>query len=257
MNKLPISIGILAWRSGQTLVDTLETYVNNGLFDIVQDVTILFQEVSDQDHEIAQHFGIPFLGEQNNIGIGMGLLKLAQTCVQKNILLLEHDWKLIENKETTYKRLLDGVDLLDDNYDCVRYRHRKNPGFPHFSIQKYQGKELEYYDDYYKMKYPHLLDSIHWKEHPDKDFPEFIQKDGDHYISTSRVGNWTNNPCMYKKKFYVDITKPFINNGHIVSEGDIAVWWANQTYMVAHGEGLFFHQDRSKYGDNIQPIILK
>jgi len=26
MNKLPISIGILAWKSGQTLVDTLETY---------------------------------------------------------------------------------------------------------------------------------------------------------------------------------------------------------------------------------------
>ena len=57
MNKLPISIGILAWNSGQVLVDTLTTYYENGLFDMVNDVTILFQEVTPQDMEIARHFG--------------------------------------------------------------------------------------------------------------------------------------------------------------------------------------------------------
>ena len=29
MEKLPISIGILSWRSGQTLVNTLQTYFDN------------------------------------------------------------------------------------------------------------------------------------------------------------------------------------------------------------------------------------
>ena len=52
MEKLPISIGILSWHSGQVLVDTLTTYHNNGLFDMVNDVTILFQEFNEQDYQI-------------------------------------------------------------------------------------------------------------------------------------------------------------------------------------------------------------
>ena len=40
MEKLPISIGILSWKSGQTLVNTLTTYYNNELFNYVNDVTI-------------------------------------------------------------------------------------------------------------------------------------------------------------------------------------------------------------------------
>ena len=42
MNKLPISIGILSWHSGQTLVNTLESYYNNNLLDVVNDTTIIF-----------------------------------------------------------------------------------------------------------------------------------------------------------------------------------------------------------------------
>ena len=61
MEKLPISIGILSWHSGQVLVDTLTTYYENGLFDMVNDVTILFQEVTPQDMEIARHFGLDTL----------------------------------------------------------------------------------------------------------------------------------------------------------------------------------------------------
>jgi hypothetical protein len=69
-NKLPISIGILAWHSGQVLVDTLTTYYQNGLLDMVNDVTILFQEVTEEDVKIASHFGIDCIGLQTNIGIG-------------------------------------------------------------------------------------------------------------------------------------------------------------------------------------------
>ena len=64
MNKLPISIGILSWRSGQTLVDTLTTYYENGLFELIDNVYILFQEVSEEDRLIANHFEIPFIEKQ-------------------------------------------------------------------------------------------------------------------------------------------------------------------------------------------------
>ena len=245
MEKLPISIGILAWNSGQVLVDTLETYHKNGLFEMVNDTTILFQEFSQQDYEIAKHFGLDFIGETNNIGIGQGFIRLTENAQSDYVLVLEHDWNLIEDKETTYRRLLNSVNAIQLGLDVVRLRHRKEPGHPHFSF-RYQGRELEYYDDEIECTSPHLLDSLHWCE-PDIEFPEQIEKIGDMFYTTSRYGNWTNNPCLYKKEFYLNIVKPFAGEG-IGLEGNISKWWAQQNYGVAHGEGLFKHNDWKKYG---------
>ena len=88
MDKLPISIGILSWHSGQVLVDTLTTYHNNGLFDIVNDVTILFQESTMQDIEIARHFGLDFIALQSNIGIGKGFIRLTENAQSDYVLVL-------------------------------------------------------------------------------------------------------------------------------------------------------------------------
>ena len=49
--------------------------------------------------------------------------------------------------------------------------------------------------------------------------------------------NWTNNPCLYKKDFYLETVNQF--GSGIALEGNIGRWWVKQTNMVAHGEGLF------------------
>lgn len=245
MEKLPISIGILSWHSGQVLVDTLTTYHNNGLFDMVNDVTILFQEVTQQDVQIATHFGLDFIGLQKNIGIGQGFIKLTENAKSDYVLVLEHDWNLIEDTETTYTILSKSISALQTDLDVVRLRHRRNPGNPHFSF-RYRGKELTYYDDEIGCQSPHLLDSIHWCD-ADIEFPEYIKKSEDMFWTTSRYGNWTNNPCLYKKEFYLDTVKPFAGEG-IALEGNIGKWWAQQQFKVGHGEGLFMHNDWQKYG---------
>ena len=245
MKKLPISIGILAWNSGQVLVDTLTTYYNNGLLDMVNDVTILFQEVTPQDIQIATHFGIDCIGLQENIGIGKAFIRLTESAQSDNVLVLEHDWNLIENKETTYERLESGLELLGGSVDVVRYRHRQQPGNPHFSFRNI-GKELTYYDDEIECTSPHLLDSLHWLD-PKKEFPEYIGQFGEYFLTGSRYGNWTNNPCLYKKQFYLDVVSPHAGEG-IALEGNISKWWAQQEYKVGHGEGLFKHNDWQKYG---------
>lgn len=245
MEKLPISIGILSWHSGQVLVDTLITYHNNGLFDMVDDVTILFQEFCYQDYEIAKHFELDIIGMNSNIGIGKAFIKLTENAKNENVLVLEHDWNLIEDKETTYKRLKEGIDLLDNQYDAVRYRHRRNPGVPHFSF-RHKGNELNYYDDEIECTSPHLLDSLHWLD-PAKEFSDKIHRHGEWFVTTSRWGNWTNNPTMYKKDFYLETVRPFAGEGTAL-EGNISKWWAKQEFGVAHGEGLFMHNDWQKYG---------
>ena len=245
MNKLPISVGILAWNSGQVLVDTLTTYYNNGLFDMVNDTTILFQEASMQDIEIARHFGLDFFALQKNIGIGKAFKRLTQNSQSDYILILEHDWNLIEDRETTYNTLKRSYQAIEMGMDVVRLRHRKNPGHPLFSIQ-YKGRELTYYDDWHECQSPHLLDSIHWCD-ADIEFPEFIKKTEDMFWTTSRYGNWTNNPCLYKKQFYLDVIEPFMGEG-IDLERKIAYWWPRQDFKVGHNEGLFKHNDWQKYG---------
>ena len=245
MDKLPISIGILSWHSGQVLVDTLTTYYENGLFDMVNDVTILFQEVTPQDMEIARHFGLDFIGLEKNIGIGQAFIRLTENAKEDYILVLEHDWNLIEDRETTYDRLKRSISAIELGMDVVRLRHRKNPGNPHFSF-RHRGQELTYYDDEIGAQSPHLLDSLHWCE-PDIEFPEQIKKSEDMFHTTSRYGNWTNNPCLYKKQFYLDTVKPFAGDG-IALEGNIGKWWVQQNYKVGHNEGLFKHNDWQKYG---------
>jgi hypothetical protein len=245
MEKLPISIGFIAWNSGQVLVDTLTSCYQNGLFEMVNDVTILFQEVNEQDLTIANHFGLNFIGLNSNIGIGKAFLKLTKNAETENVLVLEHDWNLIESIDTTYDRLKSGIELLNNGYDVVKYRHRKNPGYPLFSI-RHKGNELNYYDEEIECTSPHLLDSVHWCE-PDVEFSEHIKKETDYFTTTSRYANWTNNPCMYKKEFYLDVVKPFAGEG-IALEGKISKWWAKQNYKVAHGEGLFKHNDWKKFG---------
>ncbi len=96
--KLDLSIGILSWKSHANLHNTLLSYRNFGLLDIVTDIKILFQEISHEDIKIANYFNIKYIGLENNIGIGQGFLKLCEHAENDNILLLENDWILIENK---------------------------------------------------------------------------------------------------------------------------------------------------------------
>jgi hypothetical protein len=246
--KLPISIGILAWHSNQTLIDTLFSYYQNGLFEIINDITILFQEVTDDDKQIADHFSLPYIGLNENIGIGKAFIQLAQNSQTDNILLLEHDWLLIEDKETTYNRLKSGLELINKEFHIVKYRHRQQPGYPLYSQKPYQGNELNHYDESIGLVSPHLLDSIHWLSNPDELFPDKIQKTGEYFTTTSRWGNWTNNPCLYKKDFYLQTVNGFINNQDLLLEPSISKWWAHQNFKVAQGEGLFKHNDLEKYG---------
>ena len=61
MEKLPISIGILSWKSGQTLVNTLNTYFQQEFLHQINDVCILFQEFSQEDSKCIEHFNIPYI----------------------------------------------------------------------------------------------------------------------------------------------------------------------------------------------------
>lgn len=244
MEKLPIGIGILSYKRHETLIPMLETLKKNKLFDIVAEVKIFFQQIDEEDIKIAKKYKLEFLGSDTNVGISEGFLRLANSMKSEFFLPLEHDWHLIENKETTQLRLKESIELLKENYKIVRLRHRQHPGYPHFSF-KYQDKEFEIYDEWHKCINPHLLDSIHWTD-PDIKFPKQIKKHKNYFVTTARWANWTNNPCLYKKKFYIKFVLKH-NSPGIKLEYEIAKNWIKNRFKIAHGEGLFEHKDENKY----------
>ncbi|WP_123945037.1 hypothetical protein [Chryseobacterium sp. G0186] len=244
MEKLPISICILSWKTGKTLKNTLKSYSRFGLLNMTEDIVILFQEVNEEDKKLADQYKIRYIGLQDNIGIGKGMKMLAENAVCENILFLEHDWELIEDQNTVFTRLAGGLKMLDNGFDVIRYRSRENPGYPLISI-RHKGNELDYYDDWHECTSPHLLESLHWLD-PAVQFPDKIQKQGEYFITTSRWANWTNNPYLVKKSFLLETIIPF--SGETASlERNIAAWWVKQTFRIAQGEGLFMHNDLTKY----------
>lgn len=244
MKSLPISICILSWNSGKTLPNTLHSYRKNGLFNLSDDITILFQEITDSDKKLAEKFGVKYIGLNENIGIGKGIIELAKNTIYPHFLFLEHDWELIENQETTFKRLQSGLNLLNNGFDVIRFRSRKNPGFPLYS-KIHQGNELNYYDDWHECTSPHLLESLHWLD-PAEEFPDKIQKQDEYFVTSSRWANWTNNPFLINKNFYLENIATFAGDG-LEFEKKIAYWWARQTFKIAQGEGLFKHNDLKKH----------
>lgn len=241
---MEISIGILAWKSGATLQKTLETCQKNGLLHLSDDVTIYFQEISEADKKLAEKYHVRYIGGAENVGIGKGFISLAEQAKYDNILLLEHDWNLIENPSVTKKRLLSGIDLLNIGFHVVKYRHRNRPGVPLYS-ETFKGRELDYLDEWHQCTSPHLLESVHWLD-PAEQFPDKIQKEGEYFITTSRWGNWSNNPSLFKKDFYIEVVKPLAGDRADL-ERKMALFWPKQNFKVAHGEGLFTHNDFIKF----------
>lgn len=251
MEKLPISIGILGWNSNNSsLPNTLFSYLRNEFFDVTDDITIFFQELKEEDKKLAKYFNLNYIGDSKNVGIAKAFNALVNNAKHENFLILEHDWYLQENAETVFKRIKSSIKLLDEGYDCIKMRSMTRPGFTDFSVIRYLDNPLEYFDEELQLPYPHLLDACHVYKDIHKMYPEMIEQiyDGDcmYYTSSSRYGNYTNNPCIYKTKFFKEILARFLGDTDSL-EGLISRWWAHQNYKVAHSEGLFTHFDVVKY----------
>jgi hypothetical protein len=235
MTKLNLSVGILTWDAHSTLQNTMESYKRSGLLDMVNDVCIFAQEGKEADYKIASDYGTDIIMSPTNVGIGSGLTTLAYAAETDNILLLENDWVIPSDYFLkVYEELKKGLGMLESNKaDVVKYRSRYLPGDPLYTLQ-FANREMD--------SPKHLFECIHWRQNPEQDFPEYISKDEKTglYYAKAKYANQTNNPCIYKKDFYIKNIAPFSGQGNDL-EGKIDGWWQEQDFTVAHGEGLFTH----------------
>jgi hypothetical protein len=251
MQKLPISIGILGWNTNNSsLPNTMFSYLRNRLFEVTDDITIFFQEIKEEDIKLANYFNIKYIGNSKNVGIANAFNELATNAKYENFLILEHDWYLQENAETTFDRIKSSINMVDNGYDCVKLRSMIRSGFPDFALIRYMDDPLNYFDEEMQLSHPHLLDTCHMHKDIHLLYPDKIKQvyDGNcmYYTSSSRYGNYTNNPCIYKTKFFKKILEKFAGEKDSL-EGLIAHWWPLQNFKIAHSQGLFTHFDIVKY----------
>lgn len=233
-----MTIAILSWGSHKTLLNTLTSYRNYELNDAQK--IIYFQEITDDDIQIAKDFGYEWIGSNENIGIGPAYAELIKHAKGEFFLFLENDWELIENP---HMELYAAEILLNQKViDVARFRHRVNHGHPLWTLQ-FKGREMD--------KPTHLLDSVHWSE-PGVDYPDLVklvgvdldQQDSTYIsftfsVASSQNANWTNNPTMFRTEWLKEIILPMLGSADV--EKDIQGWWELQEFQVGQSRGLFTH----------------
>lgn len=228
------SIGILTWKSYDTLKNTLESYRKNGLLQLTDDIILFAQEGTVEDTKLAAEYGITFvIVKNNNVGIGQAFNDLFKHARYDKVMILENDWVLIEDKPTTEKVINETIEALDGIVHFARLRHVKSPGDPLYTRQ-FAGREMDSPE--------HLLDSIHWLGDDLKyEYPDKIGEIKGFLFTDSEFGNHTNNPFMCTKEFYNTHIKPYTGEG-LELEGKIREYWQKAHHVVAHSKiGLFTH----------------
>lgn len=230
-----LTIAILSWGSHRTLINTLNSYEVFGLHEIADQRVIFFQEQSSTDEEIARKYNYDSIGDKKNIGIPEAYRRLVEYATGDFFLFLENDWQLLDHAGP---QIAHGTQLLTTHVaDIVRYRHRKYPGAPLWTLQ-FKGIE--------GTRPEHLLDSIHWTD-PDRfnlvsrvEVSDLVFGSSTWFLAPSSRANWTNNPHMAKTQWIADKVVPHL--GHSDIEKDLQGWWEQQhDITVGQSDGLFTH----------------
>tara|TARA_B100000073_G_scaffold347263_1_gene361059 strand:- start:1229 stop:2029 length:801 start_codon:yes stop_codon:yes gene_type:complete len=261
-----ITIGYLSWKRRNILEQTLQSHQENGLFDILkpQNRIIFFQEISQQDINIAKTYELNILGNEENIGILNAFIELVKNCKTKYFIFCENDWLLIENKKMCEDVLNDCIQLLNkDQKNVIKLRHIKNPGNPLYS---HPSNVHEWLNGKYHG-FPYKLESLSWLDDPNKYYKSGVLNEIQYkykwYSTTLEHQRWSNNIFIANTKFlkntmvpmitnfkdthkYLGLENILINYHSILGKNEQIDKYINEykTLKVVAGMGLFTHKDK-------------
>lgn len=269
-----VGVGILSWKSNETLEKTLESYKKVNFKNYFDEIKIIFQEISENDKILAEKYGFDYVGLNNNFGIQGGHKEIYKNMTTDYVLILENDNPIVESESIMYERLSESLKLLESNQiDMMRLRHRWNFG-EGFSLEKYFNffdvKILHENCQYLKIKnsnfdfmlkklkqlfYPSKLKrlagySLYCEKYPEKLFPQYIKKlDENLFVVDSSIIPWTNQSVLLRRRFYgklIDFAEKNPSsrcaNGFQDLEKPLNCrWWRKQNFKIGVGEGIFSH----------------
>lgn len=265
---ITIGLGVLSWKAPRTLSQTLATYADGDLFSLFDDARILFQEISDQDRDVAEVFGVSASGTTNNIGIFGGVKALLEEIDCDYVLLLENDCPLIESHAEAVRQLSAALhDAEEFGIPVFRFRSLAAPGQDFATL----GKFRRYFDD----RLPSVTARAAWLARirrwvrsrkaqrlqgiaayalpdPERAFPNvFRRTERGNLVTASPYLNWTNQSILVRRDWMLNVILPYVAahpssrlvNGFSDIEKELnRPWWRKQRFPVGLAPGLFTHE---------------
>jgi hypothetical protein len=234
-----LGIAILTYNKPNTLENTLNSYSKYGFLEICSEKIILLQGNNDKEREIALKYGFSIYSTDENIGIGKGNNLLVSKLTSKYFIILQNDFCLIDDFKN---EITNGIDLLEKNViDCYRLRHLQNPGIPCYGAYRIPGEtigethssEVLYYDFIKEpeLRFPHM-------------FEKYKINENNIYIISSKYCNYTENPCMYNRQWYIDTFYSLNDVNGTDAEVNVQGFWEKNNFKIGMGNGLFTHNDQ-------------
>lgn len=251
-----ITIAILCWKSPETITNTLRSYKDNGLFEMVKSM-IYIQEISDKYRDIAKDHGVEtILGNEENVGMVRAFVEMIEATQTKYFIFAECDFELVHDRDTTDRVLKETLRLMEEEgVDLVRLRDKENPGEPLGSkdMIPVKGDELQNYK--FEANYPFKLETVMFLNNPEKAFPGLftIVDYGSRWYTcdANKCAPWSNNIFITTVKFLKDRVVPLLaerpgvnangKNDDLFTKLESYLMGHLRDYKVAQGPGLFTH----------------
>lgn len=271
-----MSVVVLFHNEYDSLRTALHSWVDNGLVDLVDEILFFVNGGISEEHFLYKlpeaRTGVPdakrrIFIQRENLKLGLAINKMVTLAANEFVLLLEKDWALIEDSKTTASRILDSKMLVGSGVvNVIRHRHRHNPGVPLHALIMHQGREASIMKGQKNL----LCFVHHWQKDPTVMYPgegrmwrcggeKNHVKEEDVFCSTSEFCQWNNNPCIFKKawflqevgeRFVKDYQKEFAQYGSTSPFLDFEYYtnwrsyaWTDKNFTIAVGEGLFSHAE--------------
>lgn len=270
-----MSVVVLFHNEYDSLKSALASWLTNGLIDNVDEVLFFVNGGSTERyflHNLPDYNKVPeekrkLVIETENLPLGLAITRMVSLAKHEYVLLLEKDWALIENSEKTKSRLIDSKVIVGSGVaHVIRHRHRHNPGVPLHALIMHQGREASIL-----RQQPNLLCYVHhWQKDPTTMYPgqgrmwrcggeKLGLEEDDVFCATSKYCCWANNPCVFKKSWFIDEvgnrflreyalekakygkTSPFLDFEYYTNWRSYA--WTDKNFTIALGEGLFSHAE--------------
>ena len=202
------TIGYLTWKKHNILKQTLDSHLHNGLFNIIHNRLIFFQEFSQVEKHIAIDYSCNYIGDVENIGILNAFIQLVENCNTKYFIFCENDFLLLNSKEYNLNKTLEDVsNILDENeYAQVKLSNSKNPGFLYCTPQNISEWLLHTNNDY-----PYKVESFSWVPEPEKYYNiTIVNKNYKWYKVANTDQRWSNHIYACNTKFLKEIIIPIL-----------------------------------------------
>lgn len=260
VEKLPISVLLLAWNNPLSLNYTLHSFNQSGLFDMTSEFIICFNEINDAKVNAVKNYPVHIIGSAYNVFIARAMQMLFATAQYPYALFVEKDFSIHISHSLVYPELKIAYDTVASQaVDMYQLRSRSLPGNPRYAKHNFYGKE----DKLVAENSTYICTFSSWLNNTEERWPHIFKRCGEHKVLCvdSYHCNWSNNPFLMSVKFWTEKIQPAIqemfkdnkyvriNEGHYHTSPHLLEPWMNKQpslwkdkhYLVAKGEGIFTH----------------